>query len=121
MAKVENQESLPLNDDESSKIVKVKDSYYWTFEENKLYHEFLRTHYGIFDIPLSERKILKVNVLMSLEIKTRNAQQCHSHHQKMMKKYKSIDNLLLNMEFKCRRKQKKEGKKKREVEENVLV
>lgn len=29
--------------------------------------------------------------MMSRKVKTRSAQQCHSHHQKMIKKHGSID------------------------------
>jgi hypothetical protein len=35
--------------------------------------------------------------MMSKKVKTRNAQQCHSHHQKMMKKYGSLDGIIENM------------------------
>lgn len=35
--------------------------------------------------------------MMSKKVKTRNAQQCHSHHQKMMKKYGSLFGIIENM------------------------
>ena len=35
---------------------------------------------------------------MSFIVKSRNGQQCHSHHQKLMKKYGSIDGILANFE-----------------------
>lgn len=44
-------------------------------------------HPGLFDLSVSEKKNLRVNVMMSKKIKTRTPQQCHSHHQKMVKKY----------------------------------
>lgn len=32
--------------------------------------------------------------MMSKKVKTRSPQQCHSHHQKMIKKYGTIDNII---------------------------
>lgn len=34
---------------------------------------------------------------MSKKVKTRTPQQCHSHHQKMMKKYVSMENIIQKM------------------------
>ena len=35
--------------------------------------------------------------MMSKKVKSRNAQQCHSHHQKMVKKYGSLAGIIENM------------------------
>ena len=32
--------------------------------------------------------------MMSKKVKTRTPQQCHSHHQKMMKKYVTLDSII---------------------------
>jgi hypothetical protein len=57
----------------------------------------LQTNSRLFELSLSEKKNLRINVLMSKKVKTRSSQQCHSHHQKMMKKYGSIEILLIEM------------------------
>lgn len=36
--------------------------------------------------------------MMSKKVKTRSPQQCHSHHQKMIKKYGSIDNIVSDVQ-----------------------
>lgn len=72
-------------------------SYYWNMDENRRYLDFLRAHAGVFDLSVSEKKNMRVNVMMSKKVKSRTPQQCHSHHQKMMKKYGSIPNILEKM------------------------
>lgn len=41
-----------------------------------------------------EKKMLKVNIMMSKRVETRTATQCHTHHQKVMMKYGTIDNAI---------------------------
>jgi len=45
-------------------------------------------------MPLQKKITLGIHNLMSKYIKNRSARQCRSHHQKMMSKYKSIENIL---------------------------
>jgi len=45
-------------------------------------------------LPLKQKKKMRINVTMSKKIKTRSPEQCHSHHQKMMKKFGSIKNII---------------------------
>ncbi len=33
---------------------------------------------------------------MSKRVKTRNPAQCHTHHQKMLRKYKDIEGIIVN-------------------------
>jgi len=40
------------------------------------------------------RKSLKINIRMSKFIKTRTAEQCRSHHQKMMKHHIDIPSII---------------------------
>jgi 3-deoxy-D-arabino-heptulosonate 7-phosphate (DAHP) synthase class II len=47
---------------------------------------------------------------MSCKVRSRSAQQCHSHHQKLVKKYGSIEALLLEFEKDMLNARKKEGK-----------
>lgn len=84
-------------------------SYYWSLEENKRYSEFLKLHPELFDLSVSQKKNLRVNVMMSKKIKSRTPQQCHSHHQKMVKKYGNIENIIVGL--RDEREQILEGKK----------
>jgi hypothetical protein len=68
--------------------------YYWSIDENKRYSDFLSFNGHMFSMSLSQKKNLRVNVQMSKKVKTRTPQQCHSHHQKMMKKYGSIPSIV---------------------------
>jgi len=43
---------------------------------------------------VQEKKVLKINVMMSASIKSRTAAQCHRDNQKMMIKHKSIDAII---------------------------
>ena len=65
-------------------------NYYWSVDENRRYCDFLMRYPNIFSLPTNQKKNMRVNVMMSKKVKTRNPQQCHSHHQKMVKKYGSI-------------------------------
>jgi hypothetical protein len=48
----------------------------------------------LFEMGKKERKEIKINVLMSKLIVTRNPDQCRSHHQKMMKYHNSIPEII---------------------------
>lgn len=40
---------------------------------------------------------MKINMMMSKSVRTKNATQCRSHHQKMLMHYKTIDNIILSL------------------------
>jgi hypothetical protein len=44
-----------------------------------------------------ERRDSKINVLMSKAIHTRSADQCRSHHQKMIKYHGDIPNIIAHV------------------------
>lgn len=48
----------------------------------------------LFNLPLEEKKKIKVNVLLSKRIPSRTSTQCRSHHQKMVQKYSSIEKVI---------------------------
>jgi hypothetical protein len=52
-----------------------------------------------FRLRYPKRKHLRINVLMSQKVATRTPIQCHSHHQKMLQKYKTVGNLLRKMKL----------------------
>lgn len=55
------------------------------------------TYKHVFELSLLEKKRLKVNVMLSKKIPSRTSTQCHSHHQKMVLKYGSIDNIICEL------------------------
>jgi hypothetical protein len=59
-----------------------------------------------------ERAKVKINVKMSDKIGTKTPHQCHSRHQKMLRKYGGIENLINFIED--RRDKKKKDQKARE-------
>jgi hypothetical protein len=73
---------------------KVLSGYNWNYTENKQYLKFLMSNKHVFALPLQEKKKLKVNVMLSKRIPTRLSTQCHSHHQKMVIKFGSVDNII---------------------------
>ena len=38
---------------------------------------------------------MKINMMMSKSVRTKNATQCRSHHQKMLMHYRTIENIIL--------------------------
>jgi hypothetical protein len=52
------------------------------------------THRYLFALPTIEKKKIKLNVLFSEQIPSRTSAQCRSHHQKMMERYGSIEQVV---------------------------
>ena len=51
-------------------------------------------HGGLLLLPTELKKKLKVNVLMSRFVQSRNSTQCHTHHQKMIENYTSVPGII---------------------------
>lgn len=51
----------------------------------------------LFEMGRAQRKQIKINVLMSKLITSRNPDQCRSHHQKMMKYHHSIPEIIAHI------------------------
>ena len=64
----------------------------WTPEENVLYLRFLKHNQDKFT-GKCPKKFLKFE-RMSFEIESKTPDQCRSHHQKMMMRYKSVENII---------------------------
>ena len=60
---------------------------------------------------LQERKAAKINVRMSQFLKTRTANQCRSHHQKMLKHYGTIEAIIQEINEKNEEKSEAEDEK----------
>lgn len=67
---------------------------HWNHEENKKYIEFLMKFKSVIEGPKKNRRKWHLNRIMSKEVSTRSHEQCRSHHQKMMKHYRSVDGIL---------------------------
>jgi len=67
--------------------------YSWDVMENYTYITYLMNFRYVFDSQL-ERKRVKVFQHLSMLIKTRNAHQIKSHHQKMMLRHENVDNII---------------------------
>ena len=48
---------------------------------------------------LKEKRTEKINVKMSSEIKGKTSAQCRSHHQKMIKHYKTIEGIIAGLQI----------------------
>jgi hypothetical protein len=86
--------------DTIDRIIEAKKAtnYYWTDSENKRYANFLAEFGYMFAMTPRERRQKKINLLMSKRVRTRNPVQCHSHHQKMVKKYGCLAEIIKNLQ-----------------------
>jgi hypothetical protein len=81
---------------------KKASNYYWTDLENTRYLQALKQYANILNLSVQERRLKKVNLLLSRKIRTRSPLQCHSHHQKMMAKYGSLEEIMIQLELKAK-------------------
>lgn len=66
----------------------------WTLQENMKYVRFLQDNRELFTSTKENRRMLKINKMISLSIGTRSPDQCRSHHQKMVKYHDSIEGII---------------------------
>jgi hypothetical protein len=59
----------------------------WSVEEHKKYHDFIKMNRNLL-IKNDRRRYDKVFMMMSNCVKTRTADQCRTHHQKLLNKFK---------------------------------
>ncbi len=78
----------------SSRQKKKNEKYRWTQPENQRYIRFVAKNSALFSLSFKEKKNLQINKKMSLTVKSRSPSQCHTHHQKMMMKYGSIEAIV---------------------------
>ena len=83
---------------EVGKKEKEKKYFKWSFGENTLYVEFLEKNPELFANE-KERRKKKCYLEMSKYIMSRNSDQCRIHHQKMRKKYQTIEEIIENLVF----------------------
>ena len=68
----------------------------WGEDENNAYANFLENHRDEFVIEKGrKRKNLFIHMAEELD-HIRDNEQCRTHHEKMMKKYKSVENIISN-------------------------
>jgi hypothetical protein len=80
---------------------KKASNYNWTDLENNRYMQALKQYASILCLSPQERRVKKVNLLLSRKVRTRSPLQCHSHHQKMMAKYGSLEKVISQLELKA--------------------
>lgn len=51
-------------------------------------------HRSFFDYSKEKKREICINKLIGKAVKTRTPTQCHTHHQKMMAKYGSIEAII---------------------------
>jgi hypothetical protein len=59
--------------------------------------QFLEDNHMLFNGSNNERRMIKINVLMSKCVKTRSPDQCRSHHQKMIKYHQDIPTIICHI------------------------
>ncbi len=68
----------------------VENHHKWSTEENIKYVKFLAKNKQKF-VGQDKTKRYRIFNKMALHLKTRNATQCRTHHQKMLLKYKTLE------------------------------
>lgn len=90
-------ERSPAGKKNEMKIVNMnKRTGHWSHEEKKKYHWFLEIHHHHF-INKHLRRSDKIFKTMESFLGTRQAEQCRSHHQKMEKKFKYFERILIHL------------------------
>ena len=72
------------------------------------------THAHWFRMKYQERSKLRINVIMSKKVRTRNSTQCHNHHQKMLKRLGSLEALIEHIKEEKEKKRRIRQEKKEE-------
>ena len=73
---------------------KRKRTVHWTQHEHHMYINFLTKKSHLLSLSLNDKKKAQPLRKMAEFIGSKDARQCRSHHQKMMKRHKSIDNIV---------------------------
>jgi len=68
----------------------------WNIKENKIYCDFLKIHKEKFDDKIIRKKT-RVYHMLSKKLRKRTALQVKSHHQKMIKRFHNIDNIIVQL------------------------
>lgn len=82
-----SRKSKKADKEEKSKRGRKK---HWKSAENMRYVEFLRTNEELFTLGREDKRLMRINILMSKFVRTKTSTQCRSHHQKMVKHYGTI-------------------------------
>ena len=72
----------------------AKKCFHWTFHQQRKYVLFLENNRSLFDLSLKDKKKKGIHSLLSKAIKNRTPTQCRSHHQKMLEKFKNVENII---------------------------
>ena len=87
---------------------KGKGKYHWGKVEQKRYVDFLLENLSFFELSANDRRMIGINSKMSKTIKTRDTNQCRSHHQKMLVKFETVERIIAEFQaLLCPKNQKK--------------
>lgn len=89
----------PISSTKKSKFSVGKRNGIWTLVESEKYKNFLKRYRTIF-LEHRLRRCNQIFVKMSEKLKSREPLQCRSHHQKMLKKHRTIDQIISHFEEK---------------------
>lgn len=67
---------------------------HWSEDENDKYVEFLLKFKSVLEGGKKNRRKWHLNRMMSKAISSRSHEQCRSHHQKMIKHYRTIEGII---------------------------
>jgi hypothetical protein len=70
---------------------------HWNDEENEKYIQFLVKFREVIEGEKKKRRKWHLNRIMSKFIGTRSHEQCRSHHQKMIKNYRSVEGIITHL------------------------
>jgi hypothetical protein len=88
---------------------------HWKLHENQKYVCFLRENMELFEKNREDKRLMKINILMSNHVRSKNSIQCRSHHQKMLAHYKTIQNIIDSLCADCELEERKVVGKEEEV------
>lgn len=74
--------------------IKKYNALHWSDEENKKYVQFLKGFLKLINGDTLQKRKYHLNRMLSKHIGTRSPIQCRSHHQKMMKVYKTPEAII---------------------------
>lgn len=84
-------------DDNQTTTRKQYSKSHWSEEENEKYVGFLLKFKSVIEGGKKNRRKWHLNRMMSKAIGSRSHEQCRSHHQKMIKHYKTLEGIISHL------------------------
>lgn len=77
-------------------------------------------HSDLFSFSDRERKEMGFHIEMSSFMGSRTPKQCRSHHQKMFRKFNTVDEIIRGIQKECEKRGKGKGKEEKETRHELL-